>query len=313
MDCSVAASMRSLDEGMRAPGLSCCVWATQAASCSGIVGHRAGAEVEPAADMREVGAEAALLAHAAHRVAGVAAVREEGLAAAFDVGRTKGGRRRGFACAASHAHRTRRAFRHHVQRHARMLLAAVFGALAAVGAGAVGLQQQVLHAAGQHVHLAAERGHPEAVDHVGAAQAEVHGPADRNADLVGGRDLRAGRRVAVAHLPPPHVRGDADDERVLRRHGPPGRPVPFAVREQRDQHDGRKHDAAADHPQPCVQRAVVPARRQHQQRHHAEKDHRRADRDQQAGDAEQRVGHRPRGLQCGLRWRRRGAHSSASR
>jgi hypothetical protein len=47
---------------------------------------------------------------------------------------------------------------HHVQRHARVLLAAEFGALPAVGAGLVGLQQQVLHAARHHVHLAGQRG-----------------------------------------------------------------------------------------------------------------------------------------------------------
>ncbi|MNY15162.1 hypothetical protein D3C86_1483640 [compost metagenome] len=260
--------------------------------------------------MREVGAEAAGFAHAAHRVAGVAAVRQEGLAPARERGR-EGRRLHGGTCLRGEPGlEIGRRLRHHVQRHARMLLSAVFGALAAPYARAVGLQPQVLHAARQHVHLAAERGNPEAVDHVGAAEAEVHGAADGDADLVRGDHLRARGRVAVAHLPPPHVAGDADDERVLRRHGLPRRAVPFAVREQRRQHHDRKYHAAAEEPQAHVQRAFAAAHCRHQQRHHAEQDQRRA-RAEQAGDAQQRVGDRAGRMQCRLG---RGAgHSSASR
>jgi hypothetical protein len=60
------------------------------------------------------------------------------------------------------------------ESHQRMLQSAELRALAAVGAGLVGPQQQLRAAPGQHVLLAVQARHPEGVDHVGALERHDH-------------------------------------------------------------------------------------------------------------------------------------------
>jgi hypothetical protein len=70
--------------------------------------------------------------------------------------------------------------------------------------------------------------------------------SDRDVDLVCGRELAARHRVAVAHVPPPALRGDIDVERSgrLRDQSPPD---PIA-RDHKQEHDrDRDNDRRTDH------------------------------------------------------------------
>jgi hypothetical protein len=153
-----------------------------------------------------------------------------------------------------------------------MLLAAILRALATVHAGPVGGEQQVLHPAGQHVRLARQLRHPEAVNHVGAGERQVHRLAGGDADLVGGVELAACRLVAVAHVPPPHAAGDADHQRAGRRQRLPRGRHRQAPRHQCGQHHAGKKDAAARDPQRRPHGTRAPPQRPSQQEHHAEED-----------------------------------------
>ena len=165
-----------------------------------------------------------------------------------------------------------------MQRHAGMLLAAVFGALPAVHAGLAGLHQQMVDAARHHVDLARQRRHPETVNDVRAVQPQPHRLANGQVQLIGQRDVLAAGRVAVTHFPPPHVGGDADEKRTGRWRRQPAGCSPVAVDKQAGQHGQRKNNAAADDP---VRRAhqprAGPARhRPGQQTHHTGKNQRRS-------------------------------------
>ena len=88
--------------------------------------------------------------------------------------------------------------------------AAIFRAGAAIGAGLGRQQRQPVHAAGDHVHLAAERGNPEGMDDVGALQQELDALADRQPDLVGGENRSAAVGQAVDDPPPELLAGHLD-------------------------------------------------------------------------------------------------------
>jgi hypothetical protein len=122
--------------------------------------------------------------------------------------------------------------------------AAVLGALAAELARPVGLHAQHVRAAGDHVELAGERRHPEAVDHVGGLERELDRPSHRDADLVRGLEL------GVAHAPPPLLAGHLDAQRGLGR-GLERIHAQKAVDEKRAQHDDRERDAAAQDENLC--------------------------------------------------------------
>src|SRR5207249_6017915 len=77
--------------------------------------------------------------------------------------------------------------------------AAELDALAPVLAGRLGRERESVQAAGYHVALAPELRDPEAVDHVGALERELDGPAGGQVELVRRRDVE--RRVP--ELPPP--------------------------------------------------------------------------------------------------------------
>ncbi len=77
----------------------------------------------------------------------------------------------------------------------RVLQPAELGALAAIDAGPLGREGELVVAAGDQVLLAGEAGHPEGMDHVGRFELDAHRPADRDVDLVGGEEMLVGARV----------------------------------------------------------------------------------------------------------------------
>src|SRR3546814_16317971 len=81
--------------------------------------------------------------------------------------------------------------------HERVGGATVFGAGAAIAAGLGRLQHQARGAAGDHVHLAAQRRNPERVNHIGAVEQQLGAAPGRQADLVGAAIERASCRERV--------------------------------------------------------------------------------------------------------------------
>ena len=150
--------------------------------------HRGGVDADRAAgpQMGEIGADGARGRRSAHRVARAATRCEEQLPPApGDFGGRLGG---GAGLALQPGVELGRRHGDDLERHERVRAAAVLRALAAEHAGVVRLQAQMRGAARDHVHLAAEVRHPEAVDDVGGLQREKDGTAGGDADLVGGGD-----------------------------------------------------------------------------------------------------------------------------
>ena len=85
-----------------------------------------------------------------------------------------GGAGAGLICVFPKLERRRR-FGDDQEAHMRVLRAAELGTLAAVTAGLFRLQPRHVRLARDGVGLAAQRGHPERVDHVGAGQLEPDG------------------------------------------------------------------------------------------------------------------------------------------
>ncbi len=125
--------------------------------------------------------------------------------------------------------------------------AAVLGALAAERALAIGVHAQPVDVPGNHVELAGEIGHPEAVDHVGALQHELDRAAGRDAHFVRGGELDPARGIEVVHAPPP-LMGDDFDPQVdgFARIRTTERASESEYTKQREQHDAGKRDAAID-------------------------------------------------------------------
>ena len=194
---------------------------------AGLVGgNDAGADEAARRDMGEVGAAGPAFGEAADRMTGDAALRAEQRQAAlrFRAARRRGRRRLRPQPGIEH----RRRIDDDLDCHLRVLVAAELGALAAMPPRLGDLEPQLLHPPRDHVDLAGERGHPEAVDDVAAVQAEHDAAPGRQVDLVGENDLAAVHRVAVAQLPPPIVADDADDQRRAR--SPPRRKPCESVR-----------------------------------------------------------------------------------
>jgi hypothetical protein len=119
-------------------------------------------------------------------------------------------------------------------------------ALAEVLARLVGLQDQRVGVVVQQVHLAAQRRHPEAVDHVRGRQLQGDGTPHRDVELVGRRDPLIG----VADLPPPLVPDDLHDERFPWggvRHDPHR----IYRRPDHDEQDGQRHHHASRDDEPA--------------------------------------------------------------
>ena len=107
--------------------------------------------------------------------------------------------------------------RDHFESHERMLQSAVLGAWAVIFAGLVGAKLDRGGAAGDEVLLAMQAGYPEAVDHVVGIERDEDRPADRNTQLVRGREHTLGLRIVVGDFPPPLMGPDADVERIGER------------------------------------------------------------------------------------------------
>ena len=162
--------------------------------------------------MREIRADGAGCRRAAHRVARAAAGGEKQLAPAPATSRGRLGGGAGLALQP----RLELGRRHgdHLERHQRVRAAAVLRALAAEHARLIRAQAQVRGAARDHVHLAAEVRHPEAMDDVGGLQREEDGTAGGNADLVGGGD-RGPPVLRIGDAPPPLLAHHLDAERAV--------------------------------------------------------------------------------------------------
>ena len=123
----------------------------------------------------------------------------------------------------------------------------------------VGSSASRVHAAGNHVHLAAERRDPERVDDVATVQLELDRLADRQPDLVRELDLLPVR-------PEGSARATTTARRSPRSAGCPPAPARAArgtcepVDQEARQHDRREDDAAAED-QPAVPSRVACVRR----------------------------------------------------
>ncbi|EDS99584.1 hypothetical protein BamIOP4010DRAFT_6900 [Burkholderia ambifaria IOP40-10] len=196
---------------------------------------------------------------------------------------------------------------HDLERHVRVLRAAVLRTLSAVDAGPVGLQPLVVGLAGNRLRFAGQLRNPECMDHVRAVQFDRDGLAHRDVDLVGGDERGAARVVGIADGPPPVVRGHDDRQRGRARrrrdHAEHAQHVHERAEQQHDRDRGAdRHDrqpAALD--TACV-RAAAKYRDQQQRR---DRDaHQHAQREQRPAEHE----HRPRGgarRMCDVRERQR--------
>src|SRR3546814_7585063 len=82
-----------------------------------------------------------------------------------------------------------------LKSHERVGGATVFGAGAAIAAGLGRLQHQARGAAGDHVHLAAQRRNPERVNHIGAVEQQL-GAAPRSEEHTS--ELQSLMRISYA-------------------------------------------------------------------------------------------------------------------
>src|SRR5687767_3159204 len=118
----------------------------------------------PAAHMGEIRAERTTSLSAAYFMAARTTLVHEDLAPPRQEGIDRCGSGGSLACEPA----LELGLREHldVKCHQGVLAAAVFGALAAMQSGLVGPQHQAIATTGNHVHLAGERWHPEAVDDI---------------------------------------------------------------------------------------------------------------------------------------------------
>ena len=243
-----------------------------------IVFEQSGADGEPRADMRQIRSFAGLRRRAVDAVAistvfpfeqrpsveiGVNSGRRAAahLEPGIEVARFRGGDREG---------------------HKRMRCSAKLGALAAIGAGFRRTERQAVGAARDHVHLAAEGGNPERVNHVGAGEHELDPLADREAYFVcRNHGILAGPLI---HDPPPELAGHDFDakvrvftagERSQRRH------QPKRVGQECRQHRYRQDDAAPENDPSCGclgNQLPLPARGIEREQNHEGPDHQTTDR-----------------------------------
>ncbi len=132
-----------------------------------------------------------------------------------------------------------------------MLQPAELRALAAIDAGAVGLDPLMIGNAGDHFGLAGQCRDPEGMDDVGAAEVDFDRNARGDVDFVGRREFRSAAGCRVIDLPPPVIAGDMNCER-----GRPGRAGHLRQGDQGiDRHPEKQDDGAArpdEHPAHAV-------------------------------------------------------------
>ena len=96
--------------------------------------------------------------------------------------------------------------------------AAKLGALGIQISGGIGLQPHIVAIAGHHIHLAANFGHPETVDHIDRFQPYVDRLARRDMQLVSEYNLFIRvHRMRVTELEPPLVPDSIDHKPAFGR------------------------------------------------------------------------------------------------
>ncbi len=166
---------------------------------------------------------------------------------------------------------------------------AEFGADAAICSGLDRADDEAIGAAGDHVHLASKPRHPEAVDDVGAAQRQLDGAADGEAEFVRRLDDRAAGR-GVPYAPPELFAIDADPQVGIGDRS--GAHRGQRVEQQREQQDRRADPAKPqDHLHPALvgQPPLGRADRMPHQQRKTQCKHDRAD-DQHDGDRQDLIG-----------------------
>src|SRR5690606_34972691 len=183
-----------------------------------------------------------------------------------------------------------------VERHERVLPAAVLRALRTIDTRLAGAQHETVPAAGNHVDLAGERRRPEAVDHIARAEDQLDRLVHRHAQLVRKHDSgRVAVRKLVANFPPPLLADDVHADRARRGWGNARFGVdPEAVEheahhaarverggraadrdrvgEQQEQRCCRKDQAAADHPGALIRLACRHEHCVHREDHYSDED-----------------------------------------
>ena len=136
-------------------------------------------------------------------------------------------------------------FGENLQPHVGACDAAEFRTLAAVDARFRRVEEDAVFAPGDHVDLAREGRHPEAVDHIRSGRDEVDAGAHRHMDLVG----RHRARARISNLPPPLVADHVDRQLGAARARGRARADHVEVRcgEQRQERRQRDRDAEQQH------------------------------------------------------------------
>ena len=263
---------------MRSPGLIFCGSRIHAASHAGVLGISSAASDVREARWVRFGSHGALRGRARDGVAARALGVHEQLPAGLGLR----GRRRGRRALLGGQPRPERRgpLGEHLQGHVGVLHPAELRALPPVLPRLGGVEQHPVAQPRDHVDLAVERRHPEAVDHVRRRRHHVDAGVDRDVDLVGGD----GAAVRVAHLPPPLMADDVDRQpgaaRIRRR----GLADQIHVRDPEQGHEGdqrHRHPEQQDHALRHVlaladerQPRPVPAPpRDHQHGHRAQEHH----------------------------------------
>ena len=294
---------------MRLPGLIACESVIQRA------------ERQPPRDVGEIGTHGRAGLGARDGVAHRAGAAQEQILAVADRRRRHGAGRRGRrALLLQPGLELRRRLRDDDEPHLGVLRAAELRALAAVHAGAIGLDVGGGVVTRDEVALAVQRRHPEAVDHVARHEHQQHGPAGRDVELVGRADQIVRLVSRVLELPPPLAADHVDGQRVVRvAHRVQAMPRADGHHQQGDEHQGGQRPGGRHHPQsrPLVEaplRLVVVAAAA-AQGHDQSGDHRQVDhqahRDEDPGDVRQPRGLRPRRLERGRGSPGHGARASS--
>src|SRR5690242_6353291 len=98
--------------------------------------------------------------------------------------------------------------RDHDHAHLRVLMTAILGALTVVDARLIRLEPGDVGLTRNSVGLPGELRHPERMNHILPGEAEPDRLADRNMQLVCGREAALRRLCVVARFPPPLMTGD---------------------------------------------------------------------------------------------------------
>ena len=197
-----------------------------------VFGQHACGDGGPAGKVRQIGPDARASRCATNGVAQYAGMGEEDLLAMH--GLSVRGSDGALRLSAHPVVEVLLRFGNHVERHVRMLHAAVLRALTAPAARLIDLHQDVGVVAGHEITLALDVRRPEAVDHVARCAVNADRCSNRDVNLIGRghHAIRLGF-VGILHFPPPLMTVDIDGESLLLVH--PAKAA--AGDEAADQHD----------------------------------------------------------------------------